>query len=161
VASVQENWNNTPEGDPIRGQQEYPQQPADPQYGYPPQPPNALNGYGQGYYNPPQGSFNPQGNPQQYNPYGYNSPGVRDYLNGYNPKGKAVAGFVLGLTSFIGLRIPILGVVGAIVGIVLSTNGRHSSQRGVAIAGTVLSIIGLIVSIAAWIIYTVHNLSML
>jgi hypothetical protein len=51
--------------------------------------------------------------------------------------------------------------VGAIVGIVLSTNGRHSSQRGMAIAGTVLSIIGLIVSTAAWIIYTVHNLGML
>jgi uncharacterized membrane protein len=52
-------------------------------------------------------------------------------------------------------------VVGAIVGIVVSTNGWHSSQRGMTIAGTVLSIIGLIISIAAWIIYTVHNLSML
>lgn len=67
--------------------------------------------------------------------------------------GKAIAALVLGICSFLGLCSPIVGIVCGIVGICLG--GSAKSQGCVdskATAGIILGIIGIIVSIAIWII---------
>jgi hypothetical protein len=85
--------------------------------------------------------------------------------------GLGTAGFVLGLVGLLLSFIPFIGVVAwplVIVGLVLSVVGivRASSgkatNRGLAIAGAILSVIGLVVCIAyamfaAAVVTTVHN----
>jgi MFS-type transporter involved in bile tolerance (Atg22 family) len=53
--------------------------------------------------------------------------------------------------SFLGLLIPIAGLVLGIVGIVLSRNADQEHQR----TALILGIIGVVVSIANWIIGTI------
>ena len=62
----------------------------------------------------------------------------------------AVAGLVLSiiglLTSFLGMGVPVLGVLGLIpltIALILSVNGRRSRRRGIAMAGLVISIISV------------------
>jgi hypothetical protein len=70
--------------------------------------------------------------------------------------GFGTAGFVLGLIGLIFSPIPIIGVVAwplVIVGLVLSLIGFHrahkgrATNRGLAVAGIVLSVIGLVICI--------------
>ena len=69
-------------------------------------------------------------------------------------KGIAIAGFVLGLISLIGFVLPCgMGVILPCVGITFSALGMNSTQcRGQAIAGLILSILGLLLFIAFYII---------
>lgn len=66
--------------------------------------------------------------------------------------GKAIAGFILGLFGLVAWCIPLLGLPINITGLVLSIKGRTSSHGGLAIAGIVLSGIGLLLTVinAAW-----------
>ena len=64
-----------------------------------------------------------------------------------NKEGFAIAGFVLGLVSF----IPFLQFV-AVPGIVFSALGMKSEKKGLAIAGLVLSIVALALAFLALIL---------
>lgn len=60
---------------------------------------------------------------------------------------KAMVGFILGLCSIIAWLLPLIGYPVTIAGIVFSAMGMHSNNKGKAIAGLVLSIIFLIVTL--------------
>jgi hypothetical protein len=62
-------------------------------------------------------------------------------------KGKATASLVLGLFSTIGWIIPLIGLPTTIAGLVLGIKGLGPQRRGTAIAGIVLSIIFLVLSV--------------
>jgi hypothetical protein len=59
-----------------------------------------------------------------------------------NSNGLGVAGFVIGLISFLGSFIVIGGILG-IVGLVISCAGLFKSPRGLAIAGLFLSLLSI------------------
>lgn len=63
-------------------------------------------------------------------------------------KGSATAGFVLGLVSIIAWIIPLFGYPVTICGIIFSAKGlKCPSKKGMAVAGLVLSIIFLILTL--------------
>jgi uncharacterized membrane protein len=75
---------------------------------------------------------------------------VMDTLEVKNQKdnsGKAKAGFILGLISIVAWFIPLFGVPVTIVGLVMSILGIKSSKKKLAIAGVILTIIFLILTI--------------
>ena len=61
--------------------------------------------------------------------------------------GKAVASLVLGIISLLSWCLPFIGLPVAIVGLVLGIKDRQSPNRGMAIAGIVMSVIGLVLSL--------------
>ncbi|MCG5547507.1 DUF4190 domain-containing protein, partial [Halorhodospira halochloris] len=61
--------------------------------------------------------------------------------------GKAIASLVLGIVGLFAWLLPIAGLPVTIVGLVLGIKDINSSNRGMAIAGIVLCIIGLVASI--------------
>ncbi len=61
--------------------------------------------------------------------------------------GKAIASLVLGVISMLAWCLPIVGGPVAIVGLVLGIIARRGPGRGLAVAGIVLSAIGLLASI--------------
>jgi Domain of unknown function (DUF4190) len=61
--------------------------------------------------------------------------------------GKATASLVLGILGLIGWCLPIFGLPMTIVGLVLGIKGQNSSNHGSAVAGIVLNIIGLALSV--------------
>ena len=68
----------------------------------------------------------------------------------------AVASLVLGILAFIPIPIPFFGTISAIVGLVLGSLGKKNAAAagqptGMATAGIVLSIIGLVLSLV-WLI---------
>ncbi len=137
-----------PPAAPSYGQDPYAQPPAGSPYG---QQGSAAPPYGQPGYQQPQ--YAPQGYPQQGYPQQapYGSP-----TGGGKPRnGFGIAAVVLGILAIlIGLFIFPLGLLLAVIGIVLGFLGRRRAKRGeatnggVALAGLVLSILGLLVSIA-------------
>ena len=62
--------------------------------------------------------------------------------------GKATTGLVLGIIGLIAWIIPLIGAPVTIIGLVFSIKGLKSLKRGIAIAGIVLSSIGLFATIA-------------
>lgn len=62
-------------------------------------------------------------------------------------KGKSIASLVLGLCSFIAWFIPLFGYPVSIVGIVMGAQGRKRGGKGMAIAGIICSVIGLILTL--------------
>ena len=56
----------------------------------------------------------------------------------------AIASLVLGVISLVAWRVPIGGVLITGAGLILGVKGLKSRRRGIAIAGTILSSIGLI-----------------
>ena len=60
---------------------------------------------------------------------------------------KSIAALVLGIIGLIACIIPIIGMPITIVGLVLGIKSRNSKNRGLAIAGIVLCIIGLLVTV--------------
>lgn len=66
--------------------------------------------------------------------------------------GKATASLVLGCVGLLAWILPIIGLPVTIIGVVMGSKGLKSSSRGMAIAGIVLSSIGLLLSLAnaAW-----------
>lgn len=103
---------------------------------------------------------------QQQNGYGQPSNGYNPhYQNGYNagfqqgynqqppviirPKtnGLGTAGFVLSLLAFLFCWVPFVDVILWLLGAIFSIIGLFKAPRGLAIAGTVISFIGIIVLI--------------
>ena len=62
--------------------------------------------------------------------------------------GKAVASLCLGLFGLIAWFLPIIGLPTTITGLVLGIKSLHGPRRGMATAGIVLCIIGLVASVA-------------
>lgn len=60
---------------------------------------------------------------------------------------KATTGMILGLCSIIAWIIPIIGYPVTICGIVFSSKGLNSENKGRAIAGLILSIIFLLITL--------------
>ena len=65
----------------------------------------------------------------------------------HNPTGKAAASLICGLVAVVGCFIPLVGVGCGIAGIVTGAMGRGSTAKGMAVAGLVLSILFLVVSL--------------
>lgn len=138
---------------PAYGQQPpapgYGQQPPAPGYGQQPQ--QAPAGYAQpstpSYGPPPSGPlYGPPGGfaqqPPSYAPAGYPAPMAQPRRSGL-----AIASLVLGIASLIFWLLPILGLPVAIAGIVTGVMARSGSRRGMALAGLICSIIGLVLTI--------------
>ena len=78
----------------------------------------------------------------QYNPYSpYGAGGMPE------PSSKATASLVLGIIGLIAWFLPIVGFPVTIVGLVLGIKGMKSIKRDRAVAGVVLSIIGLVATV--------------
>lgn len=60
---------------------------------------------------------------------------------------KAFIGFILGLCSIIAWFLPIIGLPVTVIGIIFSSLGMNSAKRGQAVAGLILSIIFLVVTL--------------
>ena len=58
--------------------------------------------------------------------------------------GKAIASMVLGIVGLLAWILPLCGFPVTIVGLILGIVDRKSSRRGMAIAGIVMNIIGLL-----------------
>ena len=67
-------------------------------------------------------------------------------MMGNKDNGKGVASLVLGIISIVFCWVPLLALVGGIVGIVLSVKQRKEYSNGIATAGLVTSIIGTVFS---------------
>ncbi len=94
-----------------------------------------------------------QGYQNPYNPNLYAVPSVQPTQGG----GIAVAGLVLGIVSIVFFWIPVFDVLLSIVGLVLSLLGRRSlSRRGMALAGLICSIIGLVLALIITIAFIAH-----
>ena len=63
--------------------------------------------------------------------------------------GRAVAALVLGIIGLLAWLIPFIGLPIQIVGLVLGIQSRKSTKHGMAIAGIVLSSIGILLSIVS------------
>jgi biopolymer transport protein ExbB/TolQ len=61
--------------------------------------------------------------------------------------GTAIASLVLGILSLVGWCLPLIGLPMTIVGLVLGFKSLGSQNRGMAIAGIVLNILGLLLSV--------------
>jgi hypothetical protein len=61
--------------------------------------------------------------------------------------GKAIASLILGLAGLLFWILPILGLPVTIVGLVLGIKATNSARKGMATAGVVLCIIGLVLSV--------------
>ncbi len=68
----------------------------------------------------------------------------------HNPTGQSTLALVMGLISLIAWIIPLAGVIVSGVGIAAGRTGRNSTKRGMATAGLVLSIIGLVIALLMW-----------
>ena len=60
---------------------------------------------------------------------------------------KAIVGFILGLVGIIAWFLPIIGVPVTILGIIFSALGMNTKNKNKAIAGLILSIVFLIVTL--------------
>lgn len=70
----------------------------------------------------------------------------------HNPTSRANLALIMGLVSIVSWIIPIAGLITTIIGITSAKGGMKSTSKGKAIAGMVLSIIFLVVTILAWIL---------
>ncbi|MBQ8296663.1 MAG: DUF4190 domain-containing protein [Ruminococcus sp.] len=70
-----------------------------------------------------------------------------------NGQGKAIASLVLGICSMLGLCSPIVGIVCGIIAICMSVSARNSGYTlGMQKAGLILGIIGIVISVANWVL---------
>ena len=93
---------------------------------------------------PPQAAIPPQTNYYAQNPY---------YKPAPEGKGQAITGMVLGICSIVLLSTGYIGFICGILGIIFSVIGKkkctavfYRTGRGMAIAGLVCSIVGLVLS---------------
>jgi hypothetical protein len=63
------------------------------------------------------------------------------------PSGQATASLILGILSLFGWCLPILGLPMSITGLVLGIKNLGAVNRGAAIAGIVMNVIGLMLSL--------------
>ena len=101
-----------------------------------------------------QGNVPPQGNYGQPNPQPIP---VRTTDN----TGAATIALVLGILSVaLGIFVPLLGVILGIIGITQARMGSGSSKASMAKAGKVLSIIGICISAAGWLLNIVLTVAL-
>ncbi|SFN98475.1 hypothetical protein SAMN05216207_102645 [Pseudonocardia ammonioxydans] len=147
----------------------YPGQPGDPQdprHGYPEQPTQQFGqqdrfGQGQGPYDQQYGSY--PGRPSAHDPGGY--PG---YGAGPSPapprNGAGVAALVLGILAvltglfLLGGLLGLIAIALGIVGITRASKGI-ATNRGVAIGGLVLGVIGVLMTVAV-VVFAVFSLNL-
>ena len=72
---------------------------------------------------------------------------IRNTNNADKKATKWMIGFILGLVSIIAWYIPLIGYPVTVCGIIFSSLGMNSKNKGKAVAGLVLSIIFLIVTL--------------
>jgi len=65
-------------------------------------------------------------------------------------EGKAIAALVLSVLSIPGALLVITGLIFGILGLVFGTLSRKSTKKGLAISGIIISIIGILLSMAMW-----------
>lgn len=164
--------NQPPYSDYPPQNQPWPEQPAEPyptNYGqeqpsaYPPPP-----SYGSAPYPQPYPQSYPQPYPQQpmapvYGPpVVYVQPEMYPAVPEEPGSGQAVAGMVLGIISVVFAFIPCLGFVSlvtGIIGLVMGIMGRKAvSRHGMAVAGIVLSSIGIGLSVIFFFIWIGLNM---
>lgn len=159
-ADIYAPYNQPQEENP---QESQPQQTANQQdfYGYNVQ----QNNQGNPYY----GAYNqqPYNQNNQFNQYGaynqppqYNAPYFNQQYPIYNfqekPKGFAIASLILGICSFLGsCCVWFLTIVTSITGLILGIVSlkRNEGGKGMAVAGIILSAVGILFSIFAMIIF--------
>lgn len=61
--------------------------------------------------------------------------------------GKSIASLVLGIVGMIAWLLPLVGYPITIVGIILGCLGRKESKSGMSLAGLILSIIALVLTL--------------
>lgn len=61
--------------------------------------------------------------------------------------GKALASMILGIIGLIAWLIPLFGLPITVIGLILGVNSLKSNNSGIATAGVVTSIIGLVLTI--------------
>lgn len=64
----------------------------------------------------------------------------------------AVIGFGLGVVGVVAWLLPVAGAPIGIAGLLLSIKGLQSQQRRLAIAGTALCSIGIVLTVVRWVI---------
>lgn len=74
---------------------------------------------------------------------------------------KSNAGFILGIISLIAWLLPLAGYPVSIVGLVLSIKAKKNPENKTAIAGMILSIIGLILTLINSILGVILNLALM
>jgi len=88
-----------------------------------------------------------------------NTPMQEQPVSSGNERIMAIASLVLGIISLCGAILPIVGIPLAIIGIVLGFLGRKDiSQKNLATAGIVVSILGILFSCVPVIIIAVMRL---
>lgn len=73
-------------------------------------------------------------------------------LQGFDTSKKSVVSLVGGIISISCCMIPILGIFLGMIAIVYARKGMNSSKRGIAFAGLVLGILGIVLAIIVWIL---------
>lgn len=68
------------------------------------------------------------------------------YPQSYGGDGLAIAGFILGLIGLL-LSWSCFGLIFSVVGLILSGCGMRSQQRGLAVAGLVLSLVAIAITV--------------
>lgn len=106
---------------------------------------------------PQQGQYPPQGQiPPQAGYHPYQQPGRPPYPTSYTPypvsmpepgRGTAIASLVLGIVSIVFMASIVIPIICGIIGLVLGCTAKSRGQGGLAIAGIVLSCIGLAMGI--------------
>jgi hypothetical protein len=102
-----------------------------------------------------QGGGDPFGANPQYDPYRQPGTPPNPYASPYQTggpvsrgsSGAAIAALVIGLTGLVLWLCPLLGLGAGIVAVVFGVVGRKSPSRGMAIAGIVLGVIAILLSI--------------
>lgn len=74
---------------------------------------------------------------------------------------KSNAGFVLGIISLIAWLLPLAGYPVSIVGLVLSIKAKKNPENKTAIAGIILSIIGLVLTCLNSLLGVILNLALM
>jgi len=106
--------------------------------GYPPQP---ESNYAQPGYGSPQPPYYQPAAQGMYQPVGYAVPQPTQ------TNGPGIASLVLGIVGLFICWIPFIGLPLPIIGLILATVGmKRIEGKGLAVAGLVLSIIGLVVA---------------
>jgi hypothetical protein len=94
------------------------------------------------------GRCEPMSNPYQTTSNPYEPPRSPEFIGAAEDRnGRATASLVLGLISIIAWFIPVIGLPVTITGLVLGIKGLGPQRRGTAIAGIVLSIVFLVLTL--------------
>lgn len=69
----------------------------------------------------------------------------------HDASGKAIAALVLGVLGLVGWLVPIIGMILGILAIIFGTTSMHTRRRGLAIAGTIIAVPVILLSLGAWV----------